>query len=62
MFFMRKRAKLLPQATRSNNYLRLRRYWLSELCWLRAKRRAGTASKKETKVAQRELVRIRKQG
>jgi len=45
---------------RNRDYFRLRWYWLVELYNIRAKRKLGTASKKDIKVAQRELVRIRK--
>ena len=42
-------------------YINLRWYWLHELRQLRAKRRvSGTATKKDIKAAQRELVKIRK--
>jgi hypothetical protein len=54
----RERVQLKP-FLRTNEYLRLRRYWLGELLWIRAMRRNGTATKKDTKIAQRELVRLR---
>lgn len=47
--------------TRPSEYLRLRHWWLGELRNLRAKRRVhGMDVRSETKVMQRELVRIRK--
>ena len=42
-------------------YYRMRYHWLRELCWLRAKRRNGTATEVDIKIAQKELVRIRKE-
>lgn len=46
---------------RSNDYLRLRFYWLHELRQLRAKRKiSGINTKQAIKIAQRELARIRK--
>lgn len=48
--------------TRSNDYLRLRYWWLAELINLRAKKRVhGLPIKTEKKMMQRELVRIRKE-
>lgn len=53
--------ELKPQKPRPKDYLNLRFYWLHELRQLRAKSRiSGTANKKDIKVAQRELARIRK--
>ena len=47
---------------RSKDYLNLRFYWLHEIRQLRAKRRiSGTASKKDIKVVQRELARLRRE-
>jgi hypothetical protein len=46
---------------RSQDYYRLRGYWLGELYYLRAKRRNGTGTKADIKVAQKELARLRKQ-
>jgi len=73
-FAFRKRLRMKPerkrlepmldiiQPRRSNDYIRLRFYWIAELYWLRAKKRAGTGSIKDIKVAQRELARVRKLG
>jgi hypothetical protein len=59
--FKPRRVRLQFQAPRrSNDYIRLRYYWLNELIWLRAKRRNGTATKNDIKVAQRALVKVRK--
>lgn len=47
---------------RPKEYLDLRFWWLHHLRQLRAQRRiAGTANKKDMKVAQRELVRLRRE-
>lgn len=48
------------QPIRSNDYIRLRFYWLAELCFLRAKRRNGTATMKDIKSAQRCLAKVRR--
>lgn len=72
---MRARLQLKPQRvrmrsyvlkatydTRPKAYLDLRFWWLHELRQLRAKRRiAGANVKKEMKVAQKELARLRKE-
>lgn len=46
---------------RPKAYLDLRYWWLHELRQLRAKRRNGVIVKKDIKIAQKELVRIRKE-
>jgi hypothetical protein len=46
---------------RTKDYYRLRYHWLGELCWLRAKRRNGTATRTDIKIVQKELARIRKE-
>lgn len=73
-FAIRKRLRMKPerkrlepmldiiQPRRSSDYVRLRAFWLSEMYWLRAKKRAGTGTVKDIKVAQRELARVRKLG
>jgi hypothetical protein len=74
---MRERLKLKPERkrlrfssyvipatydTRPKEYLDLRFWWLHELRQLRAKRRiAGASVKKDIKVAQKELARLRKE-
>lgn len=59
----RKRVRLLPLPAhvkvRSNDYYRLRFYWLGEIRWLRAKRRNGTATINDVKAAQRALAKVR---
>lgn len=58
---VRQRIRPIP-VMRSSDYLRLRHFWLAELCWIKAKVRNGTASQKDIKIIQKELVRIRKDG
>ena len=51
----------LKTKPRPKEYLNLRFHWLHELRQLRAKRRvSGTASKRDIKIAQRELLRLRR--
>lgn len=58
---MRRMRVKLKQRPRPADYLNLRFYWLHELRQLRAKRRvSGTASKRDIKVAQKELSRLRR--
>lgn len=53
-------AAVLKPKPRPNDYLRLRMHWLHELRITRSKIRiTGTASKKDVKIIQRELARIR---
>lgn len=48
--------------TRPKTYLNLRYWWLHELAQLRAKRRIhGANVKKDVKIAQKELARLRKE-
>lgn len=47
--------------TRPKAYMDLRFWWLHELRRLRAARRQGTASRRDIKVAQKELARLRKE-
>lgn len=48
--------------TRPKEYLNLRYWWLHELRQLRAKRRVnGFAIKRDVKIAQKELARLRKE-
>lgn len=46
--------------TRPSDYLRLRYWWLHELRQYRAKIKYGAGSKRDIKVVQRELARLRK--
>jgi hypothetical protein len=57
----RKRVRLLEPIERSDEYIRLRFYWIMELYYIRAKRRNGTATMKDIKKAQRELAKVRKE-
>jgi hypothetical protein len=57
---LRKERVILAVRPRPKEYLCLRYHWLHELRQLRAKRKYGTASKKDIKIAQRELARIRR--
>lgn len=51
-----------PAKPRPKDYLNLRFFWLHELRQLRAKRRiSGTANKRDIKIAQKELARIRRE-
>jgi hypothetical protein len=52
----------LVQQPRPKDYLNLRFYWLHELRQFRAKTRiAGANMKREVKIAQKELLRLRKE-
>lgn len=54
------RVRVKKASTYPTIYIEQRFYWLHELCVLRAKRRYGSASKKDIKAAQRELAKLRK--
>lgn len=64
----RVRVKLIPpcirnkitKIKRTDDYYRLRFWWLHELRQLRAKRRNGTATIKDVKAAQRVLKKVRR--
>ena len=58
---MRTRVRLQQHKQRTEDYYRLRHYWIGELFYLRAKRRNGTGTKSDIKAAQRALVKIRKE-
>lgn len=58
---MRKRIKLAPKR-RTNDYYRLRYWWLAEIRTLKAKHRInGINVKAQIKTAQRELCRVREE-
>lgn len=58
-FSLRQRVRLAPPK-RSPDYYRMRRWWLSEICNLRAKQRVhGANIKKDRKAAQLALSRVR---
>jgi len=52
---------LIPsECKRPKEYMDLRHWWLHELRQLRAKRKYAGIGKKEVKIAQKELARLRK--
>lgn len=50
----------IKQPLRSSDYIRLRFYWITELYYIRARRKNGTATIKDVKAAQRCLAKVRK--